>query len=73
MKNIDFTKVFEKYKGLWIALNQPLDNVLGADKNAKKAYDEAVKKGEKNPVMFKVPTKNTAYFGIICLHVNITT
>lgn len=73
MKNLDFTKIFEKYKGLWIALNQSLDNVLGANKNPKKAYDEALKKGEKNPVMFKVPAKNSVYFGIIYIHVNSTT
>ena len=60
---IDLTKIFEKYKGLWVALNDKWDTVISSSKDIKKAHKEAVKKGYKEPIMFKVPTKNTAYLG----------
>jgi len=60
---VDFTKYYKKYKGMWIALNSTLDKVLGKGKTAKDAYKEAVKKGEVNPTLFKVPDKNIAYVG----------
>ena len=60
---VDFTKYYKKYKGMWIALNPPLDKVLGKGGTAKDAYKEAVEKGEANPTLFRVPDKNIAYVG----------
>lgn len=61
--NIDLTKIFKKHKGLWVALNDEWDTVLGADKDIKKAHKQALQKGNKNPIMYKVPRRNIAYFG----------
>ena len=62
--NIDLTKVYQQYKGLWIALDENLNKVLSHNKNAQKAYKQATQRGSKTPIMFKVPIKNTAYFGL---------
>lgn len=63
--NIDLTKIYENYKGLWVALNSKWDTVLGADRDIKKAQQQAIKKGHKNPIMFKVPRKNIAILSLI--------
>lgn len=60
---IDLTKIQQKYKGLWIALEDDWETVISSDKNIKTAHDEAVAKGFKMPIMFKVPENNIAYFG----------
>jgi len=60
---VDLTNIYKKYKGLWVALNDEWNKVLGADKDIKKAQQQAIKRGYRNPIMFKVPKKNMAYFG----------
>ena len=64
----DLTKLLQKYKGLWVVLNKSLNKVISADKNAKKAYDVAITKGERQPTLFKVPQKNLPYFGKYTSH-----
>lgn len=61
--NTDLTKIYNKYKGLWIALDEKLSDVISSSKNAKKTYHDAIKKGSKSPIMFKVPKENIPYFG----------
>ncbi len=62
--NTDLTKIYKKYKGLWVALDSNLKKVLASSTSAKKAYDEAVKKGYEVPTLFKVPKKNLPYVGM---------
>jgi hypothetical protein len=62
MKSIDLTKVFQQYKGLWIAFTNEY-KVVAADKNAKTVYDAAVKKGYKIPRLFKMPEQNLPFVG----------
>ena len=56
MKVKDLTKVLTpKYAGKWVALNENETKVVAAADNPGKARDEAIKKGEKKPViMFAV-------------------
>lgn len=61
----DLKKVVEKYNGLWVVLNKSLSKVISADKSAKNAYNAALKKGEIQPTLFKVPQKNLPYFGYL--------
>jgi maltose-binding protein MalE len=63
--NTNLTPVFNKYKGLWVALDSSLKKVISADKNAEKAYKEALEKGYKKPTLFKVPQENLPYFGFV--------
>jgi len=61
--NVDLTKIYKKYKGLWIALNDKWDTVISFDKDIKKVHKEALEKGYKEPILFKVPTEIAAYIG----------
>ena len=61
--SFDLTNIYEKYKGLWVAFDEKLKKVVSADANAKKTYEKALKKGVKNPTLFRVPKQNSAYFG----------
>ena len=54
--------MLERFKGLWVALTDS-DSVISADKSAKKAYDEAIKKGYKEPILFKVPLHDLPHIG----------
>lgn len=63
--NANLTKIFEKYKGLWIALDSSLKKVISSNKNADIVYKEAIKKGYKKPTLFKVPQNNLPYFGFV--------
>jgi len=60
---VDLTKIYNKNKGLWIALDSNLKKVISSGRNAKKVHDNAVKRGLKTPIMFKVPKENLPYFG----------
>ncbi len=61
--SVDLTNIYRKYKGQWVALDQKLVKVLSSNKNAKVAYEQAVKRGYKVPTLFKVPSKNIPYVG----------
>ncbi len=63
--NSNLTKIFKEYKGLWITLDESLKKVISFNKNAEKAYKEAIDKGYKKPTLFKVPQKNIPYFGFV--------
>lgn len=60
---IDLTKIYKKYKGLWVVLDKKLRVVVVAEKNAKIAYKKALEQGENQPILFKVPQENMPYFG----------
>lgn len=60
---IDLTKIYKKYSGLWVALDEKLNKVISSDKNAEKAYKKAFERGFKKPTLFKVPKQNLPYFG----------
>ncbi len=62
MKPIDLSHVLEKFKGLWVTLTDS-DRVISANKSAKKAYEEAIKKGYKEPILFKVPLHDLPHIG----------
>ncbi len=62
MKSTDPSTVLEKFKGLWVTLTDS-DTVISSDKSAKKAYKEAINKGYKNPILFKVPKCDLSHVG----------
>jgi len=63
--NTNLTKIFNNYKGLWVALDSSLKKVISSNKKAEKAYSEALKKGYPKPTLFKVPQENLPYFGFV--------
>lgn len=60
---IDWTNIYKKYKGLWVALAQDEQTVLASGKTAKEAWDKARKKGFKKPILTQMPAKLTPYVG----------
>ncbi len=63
MAAVDWTKIYKKYRGLWVALDEKERKVVACDKEAKKAFEKARKKGVKIPILFKVPTEVIPYVG----------
>lgn len=62
---IDWTKIYEKYKGLWVALKDDQKTVVASGKTVKEVMGKAQKRGFKEPILFKVPTEIVLYIGIL--------
>ena len=63
MKQIKWTDLSKNFKGLWVALKEDEKTVVSSGKNAKKVYDEALKKGVEVPILYKVPSETGLYVG----------
>ncbi len=61
---IDWTKIYKKYKGLWVALEDDEVTVIASGKSAKEAWDKAQGRGHEKPIMFRVPTEIMPYVGV---------
>ena len=57
MKPINMTKIWKKYKGLWVALKHDQQTVVGSGKTLNEAMDEAHRNGYKSPIMTRMPLK----------------
>jgi Family of unknown function (DUF5678) len=62
MKAIDLSKVYNKYKGLWVALINDTE-VISANKSVRRVVEEAKKKGYDQPLLFKVPKNDLPFVG----------
>lgn len=62
---IDWTKIYKKYKGLWVALEDDEKTVISSGKTAKQALEKAKEKGCQMPILFRVPTEILPYVGNI--------
>lgn len=65
MKPIDYSPIFKKYPGQWVALKDDERTVVTASRSANKALQEAKEEGVKEPILFKVPRKSVPYIGIV--------
>lgn len=63
MNAIDWTKIYQKYKGLWVALKDDEITVVSSGKTAKEAADKAKKAGFTNPILSHMPEKLVTYAG----------
>jgi len=61
----DWTKLYKKYKGLWVALAADEETVISIGKTAKEAYETAVDKSGKIPFLTRVPETLDAFVGTI--------
>lgn len=62
---IDWTKIFKKYKGLWVALKDDEETVVASGKTAKEAWERAHRKGYKGAILTKMPERLMPYVGSI--------
>jgi len=60
---IDWTKIYKKYKGLWVALAEDEETVLGFGKTAMEALNKAKKKTDSVPLLTKMPSELISYVG----------
>ena len=60
---IDWTKIYKKYKGLWVALANDEQTVIGSGKTLKEALLKAQEKGNKSPILTRMPESIVPYVG----------
>lgn len=60
---IDWTKIYEKYKGLWVALKEDQVTVISSGKTLREAWQKAKDKGYDKPIMFRVPSEIVPFVG----------
>ena len=63
----DWTKLYKKYKGLWVALAEDEDTVLGTGKTVREALDKSKRKTQKTPFLTRMPEKIVSYAGALSL------
>lgn len=63
MSAIDWSSIYKKYKGLWVALAQDEKTVLASAKTARAAFEKAKKGGYDKPILTKMPPKLITYIG----------
>ena len=61
----DWTKLYKKYKGLWVALAEDDKTVLGVGKTVKDALALAKAKSNKTPFLTRMPETLAAYVGLV--------
>ena len=61
----DWTKIYKKYKGLWVALAEDEETVLGAGKTVKEALLQARKNSNQTPVLTRMPNSLVSYVGMV--------
>lgn len=61
MKVIDWSHLYIKYKGKWVALADDELTVIASGNSLDEAAQKAAKKGFKDPIFYSVP-KKSAYF-----------
>jgi hypothetical protein len=59
----DWTQLFKKYKGLWVALLDDEKTVVGSGKTAAIAMKQANVGGHQTPILTRVPDTLSAYIG----------
>jgi hypothetical protein len=62
---IDWTNLYKKHKGKWVALAKDEVTVLGVGATAKEAIVNATKKSAETPFLTRVPETLAAYVGVV--------
>lgn len=60
---INWTTIYRKHKGNWVALRDDEKTVVGSGKTLKEAIEQAKKKGYEHPIVTRMPENLTAYVG----------
>ncbi|MBI5793503.1 hypothetical protein HZA87_00220 [Candidatus Uhrbacteria bacterium] len=63
MSAIDWTNLFEQYKGLWVALKEDERTVVASGKTLKEALEYAQASGFAEPIVTRVPEKLVTFIG----------
>ena len=60
---IDWTHIYRKYKGLWVALKDDEVTIVASGKTVKSVMQNSKKEGFDTPILFKVPARIIPYIG----------
>ena len=63
MAAIDWTKIYKRYKGMWVALKDDEQTVISSGKTLKETALRATKKGFKDPIFMNVPKRLLPFVG----------
>ena len=61
----DWTRIYKKYRGMWVALAEDEETVLGVGKTARAALESAKNKTKKPPFLTRMPENLSAYVGAL--------
>ena len=61
----DWTKLYKKYNGLWVALAEDEETVLGFGATVNEAIMKARRKTDKAPFLTRIPKTLDAYAGFL--------
>jgi hypothetical protein len=53
----DLSKTLSKYSNKWVALSSDTSHVVSSGNSVKEVVESAKKRGEKDPIVTKVPTE----------------
>ena len=59
----DFTQIYKKYKGKWVALTLDEKKVIASGESLKQILEESKKKGLEHPIVMRVPPSVLPYIG----------
>ena len=59
----DWSKLYRKYNGLWVALANDELTVLGVGKTVKEAVEKAKRKSSQTPILTRMPETLDAFAG----------
>ena len=59
----DWTNLFKRYKGQWVALADDETTVIAAAPTAREVRERSAKKGMPDPLLFRVPETLEAFVG----------
>ncbi len=62
---IDWTHIYKKYKGLWVALKDDEVTVIASGKTIKSVMYDSKKEGFDAPILFRVPARIIPYIGAL--------
>ena len=60
---IEWSAIYKKYNGLWVALKDDEKTVISSGKTAKEAVQNAHKKGFLNPILAHMPVSLVPFVG----------
>ena len=63
MRAIDWSNIYRKYKGSWVALDNDEVTVVGHGRTAKEALARAGRKGYERPILTHLPKDLVTYVG----------
>ena len=61
----DWTQIYKKYKGRWVAFLDDERTIFGSGKTATEALAQAQKKGTVSPILVRMPEDLRTYAGSV--------